>query len=128
MAQINWRTVNVDLYDPESSYNFDIQTVIPGNVPAQSNAQEAAQIAQQVRQLLRAGDGVGALQSALETIPYAGDDQAKQVHLTTCLGRWSRLEFRIVLMEHRGIARYTASRSECDTTAIVTAAKWSAIG
>ncbi|KAK5281677.1 hypothetical protein LTR40_004456 [Exophiala xenobiotica] len=45
MANINWRTINVDAYDPD----------------------------------------LGALQSALETAPLAGDDSAKQVHHATVL-------------------------------------------
>ena len=85
MANINYRTVNVDAYDPESSVNFDIASVLPSSLPASSTSAESAQIAQQVRQLLRAGDSVGALQSALETAPLAGDEQAKQVHLSTVL-------------------------------------------
>lgn len=85
MANINYRTVNVDAYDPESSLNFDMTSMLPSSLPAPSTSSEAAQIAQQVRQLLRAGDSLGALQSALETAPLAGDDQAKQVHLTAVL-------------------------------------------
>jgi actin related protein 2/3 complex, subunit 5 len=85
MANINWRTINIDAYDPESSLNFDISSVLPSSLPAPSTSSESAQIAQQVRQLLRAGDSLGALQSALETAPLAGDDQAKQVHLATVL-------------------------------------------
>ncbi|KAJ4517752.1 hypothetical protein HRR78_003590 [Exophiala dermatitidis] len=85
MANINWRTLNVDAYDPDSAVNFPLTTLIPGNLPAPSTSAEAAQIGQQVRQLLRAGDSLGALQSALETAPLAGDDAAKQVHLTTVL-------------------------------------------
>lgn len=85
MAAINYRTVNVDAYDPESSQNFPLETVLPSSLPAPSTSSETAQIATQVRQLLRAGDSIGALQSALETAPLAGDDGAKQVHLTTVL-------------------------------------------
>ena len=85
MANINWRTVNVDAYDPESATNFDLASVLPSTLPAPSTSGESAQIAQQVRQLLRAGDSLGALQSALETSPLAGDEQAKQVHTTTVL-------------------------------------------
>lgn len=85
MAAINYRTVNVDAYDPESSENFPLESVLPSSLPAPSTQGETAQIATQVRQLLRAGDSLGALQSALETAPLAGDDSAKQVHLTTVL-------------------------------------------
>lgn len=85
MANINWRTINIDAYDPESATNFDLATVLPSTLPAPSTSSESAQIAQQVRQLLRAGDSLGALQSALETAPLAGDEGAKQVHTTTVL-------------------------------------------
>jgi len=85
MSNINYRTVNVDVYDPETSINFPLQSVLPSSLPASSTASETAQLAQQIRQLLRAGDSLGALQSALETAPLAGDDQAKQVHQTTVL-------------------------------------------
>jgi len=85
MANINWRTINIDAYDTESAFNFPLTTLLPANLPAPSTSSESAQIAQQVRQLLRAGDSVGALQSALETVPFAGDEGAKQVHLTTVL-------------------------------------------
>jgi actin related protein 2/3 complex subunit 5 len=85
MANVNWRTIDVDIYDPESAHNFPLSTLLPSNLPAPSTSSESAQIAQQVRQLLRAGDSVGALQSALETAPLAGDESAKQVHLTTVL-------------------------------------------
>lgn len=83
MANINYRTVNIDVYDPESSYNFPLPTLLPSSLPAPSTAAESAQIATQIRQLLRAGDSLGALSSALETAPLAGDESAKQVHLTT---------------------------------------------
>ncbi|OAL29208.1 hypothetical protein AYO20_09261 [Fonsecaea nubica] len=85
MANINWRTINVDAYDPDSALNFPLSTLLPSNLPAPSTSSESAQLGQQVRQLLRAGDSLGALQSALETAPLAGDEGAKQVHLTTVL-------------------------------------------
>ncbi|KAK5937361.1 hypothetical protein PMZ80_010368 [Knufia obscura] len=85
MANVNYRTLNIDAYDPESSYNFDLTSLQPSSLPAPSTSGESAQIATQVRQLLRAGDSLGALSSALETAPLAGDEQAKQVHLTTVL-------------------------------------------
>lgn len=85
MANINWRTIDVDSYDPEAAVNFPLTTLLPSNLPAPSTSAESAQIGQQVRQLLRAGDSVGALQSALETAPFAGDESAKQVHLATVL-------------------------------------------
>jgi actin related protein 2/3 complex, subunit 5 len=85
MANINWRTINIDAYDPESAQNYDLASVLPSTLPAPTSSGESAQIAQQVRQLLRAGDTLGALQSALETAPLGGDEQAKQVHTTTVI-------------------------------------------
>ncbi|KAK5048004.1 hypothetical protein LTR84_006194 [Exophiala bonariae] len=85
MANFNWRTIDVDSYDPEAAVNFPLTTLLPSNLPAPSTPAESAQIGQQVRQLLRAGDSTGALQSALETAPFAGDESAKQVHLATVL-------------------------------------------
>ena len=85
MANINWRTINIDAYDPDSAFNFPLTTLLPANLPAPSTSAESAQIGQQVRQLLRAGDSTGALQSVLETAPLGGDESAKQVHMTTVL-------------------------------------------
>ena len=85
MANINWRTLNVDAYDPESSINFPLASVLPSNLPAPSTSSEAASIGQQIKQLLRSGDSLGALQGVLETAPLGGDDQAKQVHASTVL-------------------------------------------
>ena len=85
MAALNYRTTQPDIYDPESSINFPLPTLLPSSLPAPSNAAEAASIATQVRQLLRAGDSSGALSSVLETAPLAGDDAAKQIHLTTVI-------------------------------------------
>ena len=69
MAQINYRTIDVDAYDPESSKNFPLETLLPATLPAPSTASEAASVAQQIRQLLRAGDSEGALSGVLETAP-----------------------------------------------------------
>ena len=69
MAQINYRTLNIDAYDPESAFNFPLETLLPGSLPASSNSSEAAQIGQQIKQLLRAGDSEGALRGVLETAP-----------------------------------------------------------
>ncbi|KKY19734.1 putative arp2 3 complex subunit [Phaeomoniella chlamydospora] len=85
MAQINYRTIDVDAYDPESSKNFPLETLLPATLPAPSTASEAASVAQQIRQLLRAGDSEGALSGVLETAPLGGDEGAKQVHTTTVI-------------------------------------------
>lgn len=85
MSSINWRTINIDAYDTEAALNFPLDTLLPASLPAPSTSAEAASLAQQIRQILRAGDSLGALQSALETAPLAGDEGARQVHLTTVL-------------------------------------------
>ena len=85
MTNVNYRTLNVDAYDPDSTLNFPLSSLLPSSLPAPSNASESASIAQQIRQLLRAGDSEGAVRGVLETAPLGGDDQAKQVHLSTVI-------------------------------------------
>jgi len=77
----NWRTINIDLLDPESSSNFDTSTLHPAFAPVSES--EVKQLAQQVRQLLRGGDAEGALRGALEGAPYGGDVGVKDLHLQT---------------------------------------------
>ncbi|MCJ1384786.1 hypothetical protein MMC17_007904 [Xylographa soralifera] len=81
MATMNWRTINIDLLDPESSSNFDISSLAPSLTPV--SAAEVQSLAGQIRQLLRGGDAEGALRGALENAPYGGDPGAKEVHLAT---------------------------------------------
>lgn len=71
----NWRLVNIDLLDPESSSNFDTTTLHPAFAPVSDN--EVRTLAQQVKQLLRGGDAEGALRGALESAPYGGDAGVK---------------------------------------------------
>jgi actin related protein 2/3 complex subunit 5 len=71
----NWRTINIDLLDPESSSNFDTATLHPAFAPVSEN--EVRTLGQQVRQLLRGGDAEGALRGALEGAPYGGDAMVK---------------------------------------------------
>ena len=71
----NWRTINIDALDPESSSNFDTSTLHPAFAPV-SDA-EIRSLGQQVRQLLRGGDAEGALRGALEGAPYGGEDSVK---------------------------------------------------
>ncbi|KAG9233455.1 actin-related protein 2/3 complex subunit 5 [Amylocarpus encephaloides] len=77
----NWRTINIDLLDPESSSNFDTSTLHPAFAPVDDN--EIRTTGQQVRQLLRGGDAEGALRGALESAPYGGSDGVKEIHLQT---------------------------------------------
>lgn len=83
MSQLNYRTINVDQLDPESSINFPLETLLPATLPQPETSSDAANVATQVRQLLRGGDTEGALRHALETAPLGGDDRAKEVHLAT---------------------------------------------
>ncbi|KAK6838269.1 ARP2/3 complex 16 kDa subunit p16-Arc [Aspergillus parasiticus SU-1] len=85
MAQINYRTINIDVLDPESSVNFPMETLLPPTLPAPTTSSEAANVAAQVRQLLRSGDPEGALRTVLDTAPLGGDDRAKEVHLATVI-------------------------------------------
>ncbi|EEH36767.1 hypothetical protein PAAG_07185 [Paracoccidioides lutzii Pb01] len=83
MSLINYRTVNVDSLDPESSVNFPLETLLPGNLPAPATSSEAASVGSQIRQLLRSGDSENALRHVLDSAPLGGDDRAKEVHLAT---------------------------------------------
>lgn len=75
MATMNWRTINVDLLDPESPANFDVSSLLP-SIPSISTS-EVQTLSSQIKQLLRGGDSEGALRGALENAPYGGDAQAK---------------------------------------------------
>ncbi|KAG9239864.1 actin-related protein 2/3 complex subunit 5 [Calycina marina] len=77
----NWRTINIDLLDPESSSNFETTTLHPAFAPVSED--EVRTLGQQVRQLLRGGDAEGALKGALENAPYGGDNAVKDLHLQT---------------------------------------------
>jgi actin related protein 2/3 complex subunit 5 len=77
----NWRTINIDALDPDSSTNFDTSTLHPP-FPSVTDS-EIRTIGQQVRQLLRGGDAEGALRGALESAPYGADAAGKDLHLQT---------------------------------------------
>ncbi|KAJ5692786.1 Arp2/3 complex subunit Arc16 [Penicillium macrosclerotiorum] len=83
MSQLNYRTINIDQLDPESSASFPMATLLPATLPQPETSSDAANVATQVRQLLRGGDAEGALRHALDTAPLGGDDRAKEVHLAT---------------------------------------------
>ncbi|KAK3666826.1 hypothetical protein LTR22_002413 [Elasticomyces elasticus] len=80
MAQINWRTINIDALDPDSSTNFDLSSLTP-HIEAVSTS-EIQQVGGQIRQLLRGGNAEGALQAALENVPYGGAADGKAQHAT----------------------------------------------
>ena len=75
MATMNWRTINIDALDPESSTNFDITTLTPSIPPI--SASDVQNLAGQIKQLLRGGDAEMALRGALDNVPYGGDSGAK---------------------------------------------------
>ncbi|KAK3690777.1 hypothetical protein LTR37_018999 [Vermiconidia calcicola] len=81
MANINWRTINIDALDPESSHNFDLSTLTPAVQPVSTS--DVQTLSGQVRQLSRGGGNEGALRGALENAPYGADEQGKAIHLTT---------------------------------------------
>jgi len=75
MANINWRTINIDALDPDSPANFDLSTLTPALAPVSTS--EVQNLQGQVRQLLRGGDSEGALRGALESAPYGADERGK---------------------------------------------------
>lgn len=87
MANINWRTINIDALDPESAYNFDLSTLTPAVQPV--STADVQTLSGQIRQLTRGGDNEGALRGALENVPY-GADEAGKVRLRSSLHHaWS---------------------------------------
>lgn len=75
MAEFNWRTIDIDKLDPESSSNFDLTTLTPAVQPI--STQDVQTLSGQIRQLQRGGDSEGALKGALENAPYGADEQGK---------------------------------------------------
>lgn len=71
----NWRTINIDALDPESSYNFDLSTLTPAVQPV--STQDVQTLQGQIRQLSRGGNQEGALQAALENAPFGADESGK---------------------------------------------------
>lgn len=98
MANINWRTINIDALDPDSPANFDLSSLTPAVEPI--STADVQNTAQQIRQLLRGGDNEGALQGALESAPYGADDKGKvrwclpphELHDASYARRWDAIE------------------------------------
>jgi hypothetical protein len=82
----NWRSINIDALDPESSQNFDLSTLYPG-LPDVSEPEVRA-IAGQVRQLLRGGDSEGALRGACETAPVGATSESVKVCVHSPFGNY----------------------------------------
>lgn len=85
MSNINYRTIDIDSVDPDSSVNFPLDTLLPGNLPPPTTSGNAANVGSQIRQLLRSGDSEAALLHVLDNAPLGGDDRAKEVHLATVI-------------------------------------------
>ena len=83
MATANWRTINIDLLDPDSPSNFPLTSLLPALAPV--SLSEVQNLSSQIRQLLRGGDTEAALRGALENAPYGGDAAAK-VRYPLCIG------------------------------------------
>lgn len=84
MANINWRTINIDALDPDSPANFDLSSLTPAVEPI--STADVQNLSQQIRQLLRGGDNEGALQGALASRHTAPMTRARYVvacYLTT---------------------------------------------
>ena len=75
MAAVNWRTINIDALDPDSSANFPLESLAPSLTPFPTV--DVQHLSSQVKQLLHGGDTEGALRSALENTSYGGDSTAK---------------------------------------------------
>lgn len=73
--EINWRTIDIDALDPESSSNFDLTTLTPAVAPV--STADVQTLAGQIKQLLRGGDSEGALRGALENVPYGAEEGGK---------------------------------------------------
>ncbi|KAK3679417.1 hypothetical protein LTR78_000978 [Recurvomyces mirabilis] len=113
MANINWRTINIDALDPESSYNFDLSTLTPAVLPV--STQDVQTLSGQIRQLLRGGNAEGALQGALENAPYGADEQGKAAHfsaVTECLNQIRQAEMTPLLQR---LYKTEAGSELCDT-------------
>jgi actin related protein 2/3 complex subunit 5 len=79
MADFNWRTLNIDALDPESSYNFDLATLTPAVQPV--STEDVQTLSGQIKQLMRAGQAEEALKGALENPPYGADESGKVRHI-----------------------------------------------
>ncbi|WPH02181.1 Hypothetical protein R9X50_00503600 [Acrodontium crateriforme] len=97
-TNINWRTINIDALDPDSSTNFDLTTLTPAVQPI--STAEVQTLSGQIRTLVRGGNAEGALMGALENAPYGADDQGKALHLgvvTEVLGQIRQAEMTPIL-------------------------------
>ncbi|MCJ1351497.1 MAG: hypothetical protein MMC33_001481 [Icmadophila ericetorum] len=95
----NWRLLNIDLLDPDSSANFDTSTLAPASQEGLLSQSDIQSLGIQIRQVLRGGDSEGALKGALGVVGgvYGGDDGVKypwiqeplRIAHTVCLHEFS---------------------------------------
>ena len=102
----NWRLINIDLLDPDSSANFDTSTLAPASQEGTLSHNDVQSLGTQIRQMLRGGDAEGALRGALGVVGgvYGGDVGVKVwyyhflqgqltalfAYIQTCLFYWLR--------------------------------------
>jgi actin related protein 2/3 complex subunit 5 len=103
MADFNWRTLNIDALDPESSYNFDLATLTPAVQPV--STEDVQTLSGQIKQLMRAGQAEEALKGALENPPYGADESGKVRQATTHLDSIRRRRRNAVYNIERTIAK-----------------------
>ncbi|KAK4224983.1 putative ARP2/3 complex subunit [Podospora fimiseda] len=77
----NWRRINIDALDPDSSLNFPTSSLHPPQ--PEISESDCRNLSSAVRQLLRGGDAEGALRTCLENPVYNGPDGVKEQHLGT---------------------------------------------
>lgn len=126
MAQINWRTINIDALDPDSAANFDLSSLTPAIQPV--STADVQTLAGQVKQLLRGGDQEGALRGALENAPYGADERGKVGALwnrTFTSRRLRRMETGNPCCDsHRDLAVDTAIRNVADAATDIPVRRW----
>ncbi|CAK9437374.1 uncharacterized protein LODBEIA_P17520 [Lodderomyces beijingensis] len=77
-----WRSIDIDALDPDSHLAPADLFPTSSVTPAQSHA-DITDISNQIRTQLSQGNFAAALQMALDTAPYASDDQTKETHART---------------------------------------------
>ncbi|VVT50842.1 uncharacterized protein SAPINGB_P002898 [Magnusiomyces paraingens] len=80
MAEIDFRRIDVDQYDPD---RFLVESLVPPQPPV--SLDEIKQRSVAVKRLLSQGDYQGALETALRDPPYGGSAEVKNANLQTVL-------------------------------------------
>ncbi|KAK9453452.1 actin-related protein 2/3 complex subunit 5 [Dipodascopsis uninucleata] len=82
---IDFRRINVDIYDPDNMVTEE--DLIPPSLQGlpEVTVSEIQNVGQSVRSAISRGDHSGALTIVLDSPPYVGSDEVKNIHLTTVL-------------------------------------------